>query len=115
MLGKMVRVIVDRPMGSYHPNHKDLYYPVNCGYIENIIASDGEEQDTYILGVDKLIKEFIGRVVAIIHRNNDTEEKWVVAPVNVTFSKDEILKQIDFQEKYFDITIKLYEFTNNVL
>lgn len=115
MLGKIVRVIVDRPMGSYHPNHKDLYYPVNYGYIENIIAPDGEEQDAYILGVDKPIKEFAGRVIAIIHRNNDTEEKWVVAPVNVTFSKDEILKQIDFQEKYFDITIKLYEFTNNVL
>lgn len=109
MLGKMVRVIVDRPMGSYHPNHKDLYYPVNYGYIENIIAPDGEEQDAYILGVNKPIKEFIGRVIAIIHRNNDAEEKWIVAPINVTFSKDEILKQIDFQEKYFDITIKLYE------
>ena len=109
MLGKMVKVIVDRPMGSYHPNHKDLYYPVNYGYIENIIAPDGEEQDAYILGVNKPIKEFIGRVIAIIHRNNDAEEKWIVAPINVTFSKDEILKQIDFQEKYFDITIKLYE------
>ena len=38
MLGKMVKVIVDRPMGSYHPNHKDLYYPVNYGFIEGIIA-----------------------------------------------------------------------------
>lgn len=109
MLGKMVKVIVDRPMGCYHPNYKDLYYPVNYGYIENIIAPDGEEQDAYILGVNKPIEEFIGRVIAIIHRNNDTEEKWVVAPVNIMFSKDEILKQIDFQEKYFDITIKLYE------
>ena len=29
MMGEMVKVIVDRPLGSYHPEHKDLYYPVN--------------------------------------------------------------------------------------
>ena len=50
VIGKIVTVTVDRPMGSYHPEHKDMYYPVNYGYIEGIIAPDGEEQDAYILG-----------------------------------------------------------------
>ena len=54
MLGKMVKVIVDRPLGSYHPEHKDMYYPVNYGYIEGILAGDGEEQDAYILVIDVL-------------------------------------------------------------
>ena len=36
--------MVDRPLGSYHPEHKDMYYPVNYGYIEGIMAPDGEEQ-----------------------------------------------------------------------
>lgn len=44
VIGKIVTVTVDRPMGSYHPEHKDMYYPVNYGYIEGIIAPDGEEQ-----------------------------------------------------------------------
>ena len=48
VIGKIVTVTVDRPMGSYHPEHKDMYYPVNYGYIEGIIAPDGEEQDAYI-------------------------------------------------------------------
>ena len=45
MLGKIVKVTVDRPMGTYHPKHKDIYYPINYGYIEGIMAPDGEEQD----------------------------------------------------------------------
>ena len=59
MIGEIVKVIVDRPLGSYHPEHKDLYYPVNYGYIEGIMAPDGEEQDAYIVGVNEAVKEFI--------------------------------------------------------
>lgn len=46
-------------------------------------------------------KEIVGTVIAIIHRHDDIEEKWVVAPENKTFSKDEIIKQVHFQEQYF--------------
>ena len=49
MLGKIVKVTVDRPMGTYHSKHKDIYYPINYGYIRGIMAPDGEEQDAYIL------------------------------------------------------------------
>ena len=45
MVGDIVKVVVDRPLGSYHPKHKDMYYTINYGYIEGIIALDGEEQD----------------------------------------------------------------------
>lgn len=85
MVGDIVKVVVDRPLGSYHPKHKDMYYTINYGYIEGIIAPDGEEQDAYIIGVDEPVKEFVGKIIAIIHRNNDVEEKWVVAPQNMLF------------------------------
>lgn len=101
MIGIVVKVIVDRPLGSYHPAHKDIYYPINYGYIEGIIAPDGEEQDAYILGVHTAVKEFTGRIIAIIHRADDIEEKWVVAPENMDFSEEEIMKQVEFQERYF--------------
>ena len=107
MFGNIVTVTVDRPLGSYHPEHKDMYYPINYGYIEGIIAPDGEEQDAYILGVNKPVKEFTGRIIAIIHRFDDAEEKWVVAPENATFTKAEILEQVEFQEKYFKSEIKM--------
>ena len=107
MLGTTVTVTVDRPLGTYHPKHKDLYYPINYGYIEGIIASDGEEQDAYILGVDEPVEQFTGKVIAIIHRFNDVEEKWVVAPEEKTFSKEEVWEQVKFQEQYFESEIRM--------
>lgn len=101
MLGKIVTVTVDRPLGSCHPEHPDLYYPINYGFIEGTIAADGEEEDAYILGVTEPLIEFIGRVIAVIIRENDIENKWVVAPENTSFSKEKIIKQTYFQEKFF--------------
>lgn len=44
------------------------------GYIEGIMAPDGEEQDAYILGVNQPVEEFTGKIIDIIHRFNDVEE-----------------------------------------
>ena len=107
MIGSIVKVIVDRPLGTFHPKHKAIFYSVNYGYIPDVLAPDGEEQDAYILGIDKPVKEFVGRVIAIIHRFDDVEEKWVVAPENSSYTKDEIMKQIAFQEQYFRTEIRL--------
>lgn len=105
MIGDIVKVTVDRPLGSYHPVHKDLYYPINYGYIEGVIAPDGEEQDAYILGVNKPIKSFTGKIIAIIHRLDDVEDKWVVCPENVNYTEAEIISAVDFQEQYFKYEI----------
>ena len=35
----------------------------------------------------------------------DVEEKWVVAPESVAFSKEEIAEQVKFQEQYFQAEI----------
>ncbi len=105
MLGKIVTVVVDRPIGSCHPNHKNIVYSVNYGYVPDVIAADGEEQDAYILGIDIPIKEFIGKVIAIIHRIDDVEDKLVVAPDGMSFTKDEIIDKIAFQEQFFKTEI----------
>ena len=107
MLGKYVKVTVDRPLGSFHPKHKDIFYTVNYGYIDGIIAGDGEFQDAYILGIDNPLTEFVGKVIAIIHRLDDAEDKWVVAPEDVFFTKAEIMEQVYFQEKFFSIEIRM--------
>ena len=105
MRGKLVHVTVDRPMGSFHPEYKDMYYPVNYGYVEGVIAGDGEEQDAYLLGVEEPLAEFTGRVIAVIHRINDVEDKWVVAPEGTRLTREEIIAKTQFQEKYFDIEV----------
>ena len=105
MIGKIVTVTVDRKKGTYHPKHKEIYYAINYGYIEGIIAPDGEEQDAYILGVEEPIESFTGEIIAIIHRKNDIEDKWIVAPKGMKFTIREIEKQVQFQEKYFDYEV----------
>ena len=105
IIGTKVTVTVDRPLGSYHPEYKDMYYPINYGYIEGVMAPDGEEQDAYILGVNEPVGKFTGKIIAIVYRKDDIEEKWVVVPDGVTFSKEEIRRQIHFQEQYFDSEI----------
>ena len=105
MIGKIVNVTVDRPLGTYHPEHKNIYYSVNYGYIPDVIGGDGEGQDAYILGVDTPVSEFCGKVIAIVHRVNDVEDKLVVCPENLFFTKEEIYEQVKFQEQFFNTEI----------
>lgn len=107
MIGKIVKVIIDRPLGTYHPNHKDLFYPANYGYVEGVIAADGEEQDAYVLGVNEPLDEFTGKVIAVIRRLDDVEDKWVVVPETVMLTKEEIIEQVYFQEKFFKTEINM--------
>ena len=107
MIGAAVTVLVDRPLGSAHPEYPELIYPVNYGYIPGIMAADGEEQDAYILGMDRPLKRFSGQVVAVIHRLDDTEDKWVVAPEGSRFTKEQSAAAVDFQERYFQSEIEL--------
>jgi len=106
-LGKIITVTIDRPIGCVHPNHEDIIYPINYGYIEGVIAPDGEELDVYIHGVNEPVKEFTGKVIAIIHRNNDVEDKLVAVPKGFTASKEEIRRTVLFQKQFYDSEIEM--------
>ena len=101
LLGTAVRVIIDRPLGSYHPKHPDIYYPINYGYIPNTMAGDGEPVDAYVLGIDEPVNEFNGLVIAVIRRFDDVEDKLVVAPSGSLYTEEEIARAVRFQEQYF--------------
>ncbi|MDE5994751.1 MAG: GrpB family protein [Oscillospiraceae bacterium] len=107
-LGKMVNIKIDRPVGSIHPKHPDIIYPVNYGFLPNVFGGDGEELDVYLLGVDVPVKEYTARVICIVHRHNDVEDKLVAAPEGVNFTKEGIAEQVNFQEQYYDNEIEMY-------
>lgn len=104
LIGKKVRVVIDRPLGSMHPKHGFLY-EVNYGYIEGIMAPDGEEVDVYVIGVSEPLKEFTGRCIAIIHRTNDYDDKLVVVPDGIELTDEQIKNLTYFQEKFFNSVI----------
>lgn len=99
-LGKIVTVTMDRPLGSKHPKH-GFVYEVNYGFIEGTISGDGEELDAYVLGEHKPLETFIGRVVAVIHRTNDNDDKLVVMADGRNYSDDQIETLTEFQEQFF--------------
>ena len=109
VIGKTVRVTVDRPAGSRHPAWPDLVYPVNYGYVEGARGGDGEWQDVYILGPDGPLTEFTGTVKAVIRRTDDEEDKWVAAPEGACLTESEIREKTAFQEKYFHSVIRMRE------
>ena len=101
IIGRHVHVKIDRPIGSRHPRHAEMIYPINYGYVEGTLAEDGAEQDIYLLGVDVPVNEFEGRVIAVYRRYDDVEDKWIVAAYGEDYPDEVILKQIAFQEQYF--------------
>ncbi len=85
-IGKTVSVTVDRPIGTPHPKHPDIIYPINYGYVEGLVAGDGEEQDVYILGIDKPVDTVECVIIAVIMREDDNEDKWVGVPAELVGS-----------------------------
>lgn len=105
IIGSIVKVTVDRPLGSRHPRFPGMVYEVNYGYVEGIVGGDGDWQDAYILGVDEPLSELAGVVRAVIRRRDDSEVKWVVVPEDIAVSKQEIIAKTHFCERYFDIEV----------
>ncbi len=109
----MVKVLVDRPMNSIHPQHPDIFYPINYGYIENTISLiDHEPLDAYILGPEEPVREFEGKVIAVIHRIND-EDKLIVA--DKSYTKKQIKEKTYFMEQYFNSWIEMNSTTKEDL
>lgn len=102
-LGQTVTVTVDRPIGFHHVTKGiHLDYTVNYGFLPGVTGGDGEEQDVYILGVLQPLKTFTGRIIGVVRRNDDNEDKFVAAPEGVELTGEQIMKKIHFVEKYFD-------------
>ena len=103
-LGKTVTIGIDRPIGFVHEK-KDgtrLTYPINYGYIPGVLGGDDEELDVYLLGVDHPVESYTCRIVGIVHRKNDVEDKLVGVPEGMSFTAAEMTEVVHFQEQYYD-------------
>ena len=101
ILGQTVSGTIDRPLSSTHPRHPEMIYPINYGYVDGVFAGDGAEQDVCVFGASEPIGSFTGKVIAVWHRLNDCEDKWIVSIDGAIPDRDEILRRIEFQEQYF--------------
>ena len=105
-VGRIVDVVIDRPMGTTHPRESDIVYPINYGYVPGTMAPDGHPIDAYVLGADSPLKECSARVIAVIRRIDDVEDKLVVA-LSGEWSLASIRESTVFQEQWFDSWVEL--------
>ena len=106
-LGKEVTIEIDRPVGYvHHKGEKTLIYPINYGFIPNVFGGDGEELDVFLVGVNEPVASYTGRIIGIVYRADDVEDKLVMAPLDKSFTAKEIARAVYFQEKYYQSTIR---------
>ena len=106
-LGKTVTIEIDRPIGyKHHKGGKTLLYPINYGYIPGVLGGDDEELDVFLVGVDAPVTTYTGRIIGIVYRADDVEDKLIMAPPDKTFTAEEMARAVYFQEKYYQTTIR---------
>ena len=106
-LGKTVSIEIDRPVGYvHHKGEKTLTYPINSGYIPHVLGGDGEELDVFLFGVSEAVSEYTGRIVGIVYRADDVEDKLIMAPDGQRPTAAEMARAVYFQEKYYKTTVR---------
>ena len=111
-LGKMVEMEIDRPIGYVHEkNGRRWQYPINYGFLPGVIGGDGEELDVYLLGVDTPVERYIARVIGIVHREDDDEDKLIAAPDGCCYTAEEMAAAVAFQEQYHISHVEAWQAT----
>ena len=105
MLGKYVRVRIEKPIGS--TDEAGFTYPLNFGSVYN-----EENQDAFIMGIHHPVKNFDGRVIAILSDRKNNHFIWIVAPKSTRFIVNDIKQYINVEKDFPTYRLEcLYEFS----
>ena len=103
MLGKYVRVRVTNPIGS--DSETGYTYPLNFGSVYSY-----ENQNAFIMGIHHPVRNFDGRVIAIMSKKKSQKFIWIVAPKSTRFIINDIKKYINLEKDFPDYKVEcLYE------
>ena len=109
MLGKFVRVRVTSPMHSYNKRF-GFRYKLNYGIVEGEKTQKNSVISAYIMGINHPVRNFDGRVIAIVRRNGGKGVVLVVAPKSTRYIINDVRRAIDFAEGRNGFTLEcLYE------
>lgn len=107
MLGKFVKVRVTSPMNTFNKRY-GYRYKLNYGIIENGKNQKNIVQGAYIMGINHPVRNFDGRVIAVIRRFGGKGQCWVVAPKSTRYIIHDIKKAIEFAEGRGGYSIDCY-------
>ena len=98
LIGEEITVCITIPFGH---KHNGITYELNYGYIKEFKSRNGNKLNAYVLGVKEPVETFKGKIIAIIHRLNDCEDKLIVSDINKDYTNKEIEDMVKFQEANF--------------
>lgn len=67
-------ITIDRPHGSHHPDHPSIIYPIDYGFVNDTLATDGHELDVFVGTVETGL---VGTMITLDHRKGDIEFKLI--------------------------------------
>jgi tRNA nucleotidyltransferase (CCA-adding enzyme) len=95
MLGQCVRAKVVKPIG--YVDESGYTYPLNYA----LLYDTPTEEYAFIIGIDHAVKNFDGRVIAVLEPYCAANPKvWVIAPKSTRFINLDILKFISLRGKW---------------
>ncbi len=95
MLGQCVRSRVVKPVG--HKNKSGNICPLNYG----IILGVPKREYAYILGIDHPVKNFDGRVIALLEPKVKGEKRfWILAPKSTRYINIDIMQYLDIENDF---------------
>lgn len=65
-------ITIDRPQGSAHPDYPRILYPLDYGYVNGTVATDGHEVDVF---VGTASNGLVATILTHDHRRGDREFK----------------------------------------
>lgn len=95
MLGQCVKARVVKPIG--YAEKSGYTYPLNYA----VFTYAKKEECAFIIGIDHSVRNFDGRIIALLepHRPN-LKKIWVLAPKSTRFINLDILKFFDLNKEY---------------
>ena len=109
VLGKFIRIKVTNPVGSLN-SQLGYTYKLNYGTLEGRRQFDHRFCGAYIMGINHPVRNFDGRVIAVLRRSSEKKGVLVVAPKNAKFIEYQIVDAISFAEPEGSYRIEcLYE------
>ena len=93
MLGKYVRVKITKPISSRSERH-GFEYQLNFGTVEGGRQFSKNVSGAFVMGIDKPVRNFDGRVIAVISTAADTF--LVVAPKRSRYIESQIKEALEF-------------------
>ena len=93
MLGKYIRIRVTNPIGS--DDNAGGTYPLNYG-----VVYGNEAQTAFIMGIHHPVRNFDGRVIAILSNRKTRHFIWIAAPKSTRFIINDIKQYINVEERF---------------